>query len=191
MAKTNLTKELEHAIMKEKSDCFGCLEVTIGWYGEGRVDFMTMDCKEIFRCFEIKISKSDFRSKHGHNFVGHFNYYVLPEELYKEVKDEIPKAVGVYTWNGACLSLSKRPKKQELTVDINVLKNSLIRSLYRDACKVRNSEDVKKMNNLKKELSRTKKISEQNSRYYLKYKNAIYSELGRVKFREFQEKYDL
>ena len=55
------------------------------------IDFMTMDSKEIFRCFEIKISKSDFRSNHGHNFVGNFNYYVMPKELYYEVEKEIPK----------------------------------------------------------------------------------------------------
>ena len=135
LPKKELTKELEIAIANETSKWFGCPEVTIGWYGKQRVDFMTMDCKEIFRCYEIKISKADFKSKHGHNFVGHFNYYVVPKELYESIKDEVPKEIGVYIWNGKCLSLVKRPKMKELEVDISILKNSMIRSLYRDTSK--------------------------------------------------------
>lgn len=191
MAKTDLTKQLEFAIQSETSDWFGCLEVTIGWYGSQRVDFMTMDAKEIFRCYELKISKSDFHSKHGHNFVGHYNYYVIPKELYEEIKEGIPKEIGVYTWNGCSLSLVKRSKKQELKEDINVLKNSMIRSLYRDASKIRKSENVEVMNKLKNKLSKEEKENKENKRELQKYRNAIYFELGRPKFREFQEKYDL
>ncbi|MBM7835622.1 hypothetical protein [Clostridium sardiniense] len=58
--KNELTKEIEKSLQKETINLFGCLEVTIGWSGNKRVDFMTMDSKEIFRCFEIKISKEDF-----------------------------------------------------------------------------------------------------------------------------------
>ena len=49
----------------------------------------------IITCVEIKISVSDFHSDHGHNFVGHCNYYAMPTELYKKVKNEIPDGVGV------------------------------------------------------------------------------------------------
>ena len=191
MAKTELTKELEIAIANETSDWFGCPEVTIGWYGKQRVDFMTMDSKEIFRCFEIKISKSDFRSIHGHNFIGNFNYYVMPKELYVEVEKEIPKHIGVYTWNGRNLRLIKRPSKQELKVDINILKNSMIRSLYRDARKIATSDNVEVMSRLKSKLSKIEKENRDNLRRYQKYSDAIYIELGRKKFNEFQEKYDL
>lgn len=191
MGKTNLTKEIEIAIAKETSEWFGCPEVTIGWYGKQRVDFMTMDFKDIFRCYEIKISKSDFKSKHGHNFVGNFNYYVIPKELYVEVEKEIPKHIGVYTWNGRNLKLTKRPRKQELKVDINILKNSLIRSLYRDACKITNSENIELLARLKNKLSRVEKENRENLRKYQSYSNAIYFELGRENFNKFQEKYDL
>lgn len=145
MGKTELTKEIERAISSETSKWFGCHEVTIGWYGTQRVDFMTMDTKDIFRCYEIKISKSDFKSKHGHNFVGHFNYYVIPKELYEDIKDEVDKDIGIYIWNGKHIRLAKRPKKRNLKLDIDILKNSMIRSLYRDACKVATSEDVEVM----------------------------------------------
>ena len=50
-------------------------------------------------CFEIKISKADFHSKNGHNFIGNLNYYVMPFNLYKEVKDEIPEHIGCITYH--------------------------------------------------------------------------------------------
>lgn len=48
-----------------------------------------------FYCYEVKSSVEDFRSKNGHNFIGDFNYYVMPEDVYEKVKDEIPYKVGV------------------------------------------------------------------------------------------------
>lgn len=50
-------------------------------------------------CFEVKISRSDFHSPNGHNFVGNLNYYVMPYELYKQVKDEVPEGIGVITYH--------------------------------------------------------------------------------------------
>ena len=191
LGKTDLTKEIEIAIAKETSKWFGCPEVTIGWYGKQRVDFMTMDFKDVFRCYEIKISKSDFKSKHGHNFVGHFNYYVVPKELYESIKDEVSKEIGVYIWNGKYLSLVKRPKRKELEVDISILKNSMIRSLYRDKSKIINSENVDVMNRLKSRLAKAEKENRDNLRQYRQYRDAIYFELGREKFNQFQEKYNL
>lgn len=38
----------------------------------------------------------DFHSKHGHNFLGDFNYYVMPQDVYEQVQKEIPYGVGVY-----------------------------------------------------------------------------------------------
>ena len=34
-----------------------------------------------FYCFEVKSSVEDFHSKNGHNFLGDYNYYVMPEEV--------------------------------------------------------------------------------------------------------------
>lgn len=50
-------------------------------------------------CFEIKVSLTDFKSKNGHNFIGNLNYYVMPYELYKEVKELIPANIGVVTYH--------------------------------------------------------------------------------------------
>lgn len=58
----------------------------------------------LITCVEIKITKSDFKSKHGHNFCGNCNYYAMPKELYPEVKDLIPEGVGVLLFYGAAQS---------------------------------------------------------------------------------------
>ena len=49
-----------------------------------------------FYCYEVKSSVEDFCSKNGHNFLGDFNYYVMPEEVFEKVKNEIPHYVGVF-----------------------------------------------------------------------------------------------
>ena len=49
-----------------------------------------------FYCYEVKSSVEDFHSKNGHNFIGDFNYYVMPEDVYEKVKDEILYGVGVF-----------------------------------------------------------------------------------------------
>lgn len=126
--------KLEREIWRatHKQGVFGCFEVTIGWFGEERVDYMTYDTKGIFRCYEIKVSKSDFHSKAHNTFVGHYNYYVMPEELYEQIKDEIPVDIGVYTSKHNYVSSIKKAKKIEPPIDIQILKDSLIRSLYRE-----------------------------------------------------------
>ena len=43
-----------------------------------------------FYCYEIKSSVEDFHSKNGHNFIGDYNYYIMPHDVYTEVKGEIP-----------------------------------------------------------------------------------------------------
>lgn len=49
-----------------------------------------------FYCYEVKSSIDDFRSKNGHNFIGDFNYYIMPKDVYTAVCSEIPYDVGVY-----------------------------------------------------------------------------------------------
>ena len=144
--KTDLTLKLEREIWLTtvKQGVFGCYEVTIGQYGRERVDFMTMDTKGIFRCYEIKISKSDFHSSAAQTFCGHYNYFVMPQALYEQVRTEIPKDIGVFcearfrdgtAYEQAPCVCVKRAQRRELTVSVDVLKDSLIRSLSRDVGK--------------------------------------------------------
>lgn len=94
--KTAETVALEKAIRlaTRKTGVFGCYEVTIGFCGRERVDYMTYDTKGIFRCYEIKVSKADFHSAAAKSFVGHYNYYVLTRELYNQVKEEMPPCMA-------------------------------------------------------------------------------------------------
>ena len=111
--KTAETVALEKAIRRAtyKMGTFGCYEVTIGYGGKERVDYMTYDTKGIFRCYEVKVSKADFHSAAVKSFVGHYNYYVLTRELYDQVKGEIPDWVGVYIGDYC----AKKAKKQDLS----------------------------------------------------------------------------
>ena len=63
-------------------------------------------------CFEIKVTVRDFQSAHGHNFVGNMNYYVVPEEIYRDVEPAIPDDIGilVYLHLGNYVGLRTRRK---------------------------------------------------------------------------------
>lgn len=164
MAKTEQTIQLERDIFgaTNKQGTFGCFEVTIGWYGDERVDYITYDTKGIWRCYEVKASKADFYSKAKKTFIGHFNYYVLTKELFEIVKHEIPSHIGVYVGK----TLIKRPKKQELSVDEQILKNSLIRSLSRDAEKINKSENPNYVDRMNRIVSGERKEKEQYRQKY-------------------------
>jgi len=141
IAKTQITTDIEQALWKEtyKQGTFNCFETTIGFGGKERVDMLQYNTKGIWRCYEVKASKADFHSKAKKTFVGHYNYFVMPEELYEEVKGEIESYIGVwisyYKNNKMFLMLVKNPKKQKLKVDEQVLKDSMIRSLFREVHK--------------------------------------------------------
>lgn len=93
MTKTDLTRKAEQLLWKEtaKQGTFGCFEVTIGWYGSEIVDYITYSTNGEFRCYEIKVSKSDFKSKAALSFKGDFNYYVMPVELIKQLRADAEK----------------------------------------------------------------------------------------------------
>lgn len=70
---------------------YGTNEVTLGFSRDGRinngkteiVDFLSYDVrKDLFRCYEIKVTMSDFRSHAAKSWYGNYNYLVLSNELY-------------------------------------------------------------------------------------------------------------
>jgi hypothetical protein len=138
MSKTDKTKELESKLLKKiKKNEFGCLEVTIGWFGKEIVDCLSYDYNKHFRCYEIKVSKQDFYSKAHKTFVGHYNYFVMPRELYEQVKQDIPNEIGVYIegqdiYNRNTIVNIKKAAFKFLKEDPNILKDSLIRSMFRE-----------------------------------------------------------
>lgn len=113
-----------------------------------RVDFMKFKPvnntvsgieKGDFYCYEVKSSVDDFHSKNGHNFIGDFNYYVMPEEVYEKVKSEIPYKVGVYVpvsntclgeWSG--LASVKKSIKKGWEKPVSEMLLMMFRSAARD-----------------------------------------------------------
>lgn len=186
MAKTDLTTLIENAIYREtnKQGVFGCFEVTIGWFGKERVDYMTYDTKDVWRCFEIKVSKSDFHSSANITFVGNFNYYVMPRELYDSVQDEIPNDIGCYVADKVrsgdyyICSCVKKAKRRPLSVDEHILKNSLIRSLSRELTKRVKSQDIEARNKLLRQLKDAIKSKDDYYKRYCNLEKEIVARMG-------------
>lgn len=176
IAKTELTTQLERQIYSatHKQGVFGCFEVTIGWFGKERVDYLTYDTKGIFRCYEIKVSVSDFRSKAKKTFCGHYNYFVMTDELFQKVKGEIPAHIGVYV-GASCV---KRPKKQELLLDEQILKDSLLRSLSREADKVFKSESPTFADAMRRRLRYQEKEKERYRENYYALQRQVEEKFG-------------
>lgn len=108
----NITKGLtlaldEYINPKRDPRIYTAREVTFD-YATGhsvRVDYMRFKPvnnsvsgieKGDFYCYEVKSSIEDFHSKNGHNFIGDYNYYVMPNAVYEKVKEEVPWGVGVF-----------------------------------------------------------------------------------------------
>ncbi len=113
-----------------------------------RVDFMRFKPinntvsgieKGDFYCYEVKSSVDDFHSKNGHNFIGDYNYYVMPEDVYKQVKEEIPLNIGVYVPDGISslgdlydLKVVKKAKRKDRDRPVSEMLLMMFRSAARD-----------------------------------------------------------
>lgn len=177
MAKTETTIALEAEIHRatSKLGVFSCFEVTIGFGGKERVDYMTYDTKGVWRCYEVKASLADFRSRAKATFCGHYNYYVLTPELYEKVKGELPAHVGAYV-RGACV---RKARRQELAVDETVLLLSLVRSLSRETDKALRSG---RMDVLGRAESRVRLLERENKQLEGRLRDlerALYARFGR------------
>lgn len=91
-----------------------------------------------FYCYEVKSSVEDFHSKNGHNFIGDFNYYVMPEEVYEKVKDEIHYGVGVLVPTDkslrfrAALTSVKKAKRKDRSRPVSEMLLMMFRSCARE-----------------------------------------------------------
>lgn len=122
---------------------YGTTEVTVDFQRNGKkkelVDFISYDAKRnVFRCYEIKVSMQDLRSKAKKSWYGNYNYLVISRDLYRKQsltlwKEELPKDVGlividpVTTDKATVLKAKFRDISDE---DKNMLKNSLLRTLF-------------------------------------------------------------
>lgn len=140
----------KHINPKDDKRVYMAREVTFD-YATGnaiRVDFMEFKPvnnsvsgieKGDFYCYEVKSSVEDFHSKNGHNFIGEYNYYVMPQEVYMEVAKEIPFYVGVFVPAGKHhsgewynLQSVKKARKRDRSRPIAEMLLMMFRSCARD-----------------------------------------------------------
>lgn len=188
MAKTKETLELEEKLhyMCSQKHLYGCEEVTIGFANNGHgneiVDFCTMDSKGVIKCYEIKVTLSDLKSKAKKSWYGHYNYlFVTPElyeKIYKNINEYVPEYVGVAipcpsSWSCG-VEIRRAAKKKELSLETEIMmKESMIRSMSYKMKKYRESCDIEKMAELKRKLLQKEKENNRNSNEAVRYKDII------------------
>lgn len=171
MSKRKETYDIEETLYNivKLNGLYGCSEVTIGFYNNGHgneiVDFCTMDSKGIIKCYEIKVTLADLKSKAKLSWYGHYNYLVVSKELLSKLTDDIkneyiPKHVGIAIVNNSnSLYIVKRAKKQTLSLEDEIMiKESLVRSLSNKLNKVRNANNVTKMSELQSNIAHYNKV---------------------------------
>lgn len=150
--KTSLTTQMEEVLYyycRENGDIV-VEEVTMP-DDQGIVD--TLSCrlnvgKQFeWRCYELKVSKADFRSKAKLSFIGNYNYFVLPAALFEKIKEEIPSHIGVMVYHQylseeaqrlpGYFTIEKKPQRQPLLVNEHELLFRLITAQAREVGKAK------------------------------------------------------
>ena len=155
--KTQLTLDLEKTLYAywQEQGATVVEEVTMP-DDRGIVDTLVRQKQQdatIWRCFELKVTKSDFHSSAKLSFIGHYNYFVLPQRLYTAVASEIPHGIGVFTYHPfskaaiaasavpvvtpGTLTIAKPARRQELQVPEATLTDHFIASLNREVVKAK------------------------------------------------------
>lgn len=91
-SRSGIQCELGHDLMKNPPTY--CENTDCQWCGIAKAGVQ----KVLISCFEVKVTKADFKSKHGHNFVGNMNYYAVPEEIYKDIAPLVPEDIGILVY---------------------------------------------------------------------------------------------
>ena len=157
MGKSELTNRIEKDFLKSIVYTLGknyaCQEVSVTH--QKACDTRLVDILRYnrvdneFICYEIKISKSDFESRNGHNFVGDKNYYIVPEEMIEFVKEKLKfnRQVGLieYKQNGknGVFNIRKRCVSKPSQIDYgtsSILMFNLMKALQRECNKYRRDE---------------------------------------------------
>lgn len=133
----HLTREVSCSLTEEelrsigKDTFFPCLYADKCFWKRSR---KSKDEAVAIICFEIKISKEDFKSPNGHNFVGNLNYYVMPVALYPNVADLIPEDIGCIVYYPSGRLVKKKPSFYTKDVDHNRY-NSMLLTVLNKRCK--------------------------------------------------------
>jgi hypothetical protein len=159
----HLTELLEKHINPHKDTrIYSAREVTFDYSSLHpiRVDYMVFKPadqttggieKGNFYCYEIKSCQADFNSGHGLNFIGDFNYLVIPQGLYMEIEKSIPYYVGVYEENSGELKCVKKAKQRNRGRSVSEMLLMMYRSSNRDLINI--EKDKRKESYIEEEFS--------------------------------------
>lgn len=150
--KTDMTREIEIRFVDflyEKKYELAVMECALGARKKyGIVDVLSYHGKLVshgrgkqrtrevtWRCYEVKTSKQDFFSPHKWTFIGDYNYFVVPEALYDVIKNDIPKGVGCYIYNGRVngFKVAKKASKARVKQTETQMMHDYLVSNNRDA----------------------------------------------------------
>lgn len=156
MNRKETTKFLSELVEKlinptEDSRIYWAREVTFDYATSHRVrvDYMKFEPvnnsvsgieKGDFYCYEVKSSVEDFHSPNGHNFLGDFNYYVMPQKVYDTVRTEIPYGIGVYCPDETGLHSVRNARRRSRERPVSEMLLMMFRSLLRDTQKEKENE---------------------------------------------------
>lgn len=131
-----------------------------GWYGvyecaipkclcrkirRERVDMLTYETTGIYRAYEIKISKQDLHSDAALSWIGNYNYLVCTDDLIEDVKEMLPKDIGIYAvyeqGKKKWVELIRNPKKRELLCKHEDMMFALMQALSREYKKYRKQKE--------------------------------------------------
>ena len=92
-------------------------------------------------CYEIKSSVADYRSGHGLNFLGDYNYLVMPKDVFGELQNEIPWYVGVLVPEDDGLRSVRNAKRRDREKPLTEILLMMYRSTLRELKKQQNKEE--------------------------------------------------
>jgi hypothetical protein len=153
--KSSTTNHIEYLLFQHtnKLGTYGCREVKIGGVKTRQfvtdkkefVDYMTITSDGKITCYEIKSSLADIKSNARLSFYGHKNYFVMPIELYNDIRNESwflrkleNNAIGVISVNKFYeLKVVKKCKNKNLSIGTQtILLESFAKSTARDVAKL-------------------------------------------------------
>lgn len=140
MSKSDKTYELEEviALATWKVGRIGCQEVGLG--DEGIVDYISIELggARVIRCYELKISKSDFLSDNKKTFIGDFNYYVIPTGLWNYVRGYVEPGIGVWAVSSdGTAKVMRKATRMPCKLDRRYVTVRIVHALYRENIKAK------------------------------------------------------
>nr|WP_270501165.1 hypothetical protein [Enterococcus avium] len=104
---------------------------------------MTYSTDNTIRCYEIKVTLSDLKSKASQTFIGDYNYLVITQDLWEIIqKDDslgwkyYHQGILVFRETGIGIKSVKKAKKQNVTLGTrSTVLESMVRSLNREVGK--------------------------------------------------------